>query len=419
MMRINGDIIPRTSGVNHIGINAAGATAFDISSLAPVGHIHMLSGVFHDPVLGESGVLRYSKAAGAFQFSVNGGFSFANILSTTNSVQSIGVMNGPNLFGNIDIGVPTSGFMTIQYTASNSPLLFSVDSFALSGLWGFPTQGFNGRVVNALTDSNGTEVQGIVNVVGASGIVVDIIGQTLTITPGNAPLLSIGVLGDANLVGNVDLATPASGFMTINDTGDASPLLFAVDVLGLSGLYGFPTQGFNGRIVNTLGILGGANLTGEVDVASASSGFIAITDNGGASPISFAVAHLSLSGFWGFPTQGFNGRVVNALTDANGTEVQGVVSVVGVSGILVDIIGQTMTITPGNGLPKSYSNTFASAISWTVSHNLNSSTVMVQTFDNSAARLAIEPDDIEITDANTVTIRWNEAQAGLAVVIAV
>jgi len=253
MTKINGDLIPSASGIANLGVNGNAVGAYDIASIAPFAHIHMNSGVFHDTLAGESGVLRYSRAANAFQVSVDGGKTFNNI---------------------------SAGAVT-----------------------------------------------------------------------------SIGVIGGVDLTGAVDLATVASGFMTIQDTGGASPLVFSVDNQGLSG-------------------------------------------------------------FWRFPAQGFNGRVVNALTDFNGTEVQGVVNVVGASGIVADIIGQTLTIAAGNTIPRSFAATVGSSNPWVVTHNLNSLNVIVQTFDATAARLHIEPDDIEITDSNNCTIRWNQAQAGLVVIFA-
>jgi hypothetical protein len=253
MTKINGDLIPIASGVANLGVNGNAAGAYDITSIAPFAHIHQNSGVFHDSETGQSGVLRYSQAAGAFQISIDGGRTFSNL--------------------------------------------------------------------------------------SAGGV------------------SSVGVIGDVDLTGAVDLATVASGFMTIQDTGDASPLVFSVDNQGLSG-------------------------------------------------------------FWRFPAQGFNGRVVNALTDFNGTEVQGVVNVVGASGVVVDIIGQTMTITAGSTVPRSFAQTFASSASWSVAHNLNSLNVMVQTFDATASRFRIEPDDIQVVDANNVLISWNGAQAGLVVIFA-
>lgn len=184
---INGDLIPSVSGRSHLGINATTSVGgFDITTLRPFGNVHLVSGVFHDPLLGQSGVLRFNRQLPGFEISVDGGLTFNQIATGAGAVSSIGVIGDTNLTGNVDLAVPTSGFMVIDDTANASPLLFSVNTLGLSGLWNFPTQGFNGRVVNELTDANGTRSQGSISVVGASGIVVDIIGQTMTITPGNS-----------------------------------------------------------------------------------------------------------------------------------------------------------------------------------------------------------------------------------------
>lgn len=182
MPRINGDLIPSVSGLAQLGVDGGtSAGAFDITTITPFGQIHQLSGIFHDPLLGQSGVLRYSRQAAAFQVSVDGGRTFADInTGLAGGVTSVGVIGDTDLTGNIDLASPASGFIAIEDSSNASPLLFSVDQLGLSGLWDFPTQGFNGRVVNALTDDNGTESQGIINLTGASGITVDIVGQTAT-----------------------------------------------------------------------------------------------------------------------------------------------------------------------------------------------------------------------------------------------
>lgn len=185
-MRLNGDLIPGSSGQAHLGINGGLGGAFDITTLTPFGNIHMLSGVWHDPIMGQSGILRYSRQQAAMQVSVDGGLTFANIATSATVVTSIGQIGGANLTGNVDLATNSSGFFAITDTGGASPLIFSVDHLGLSGLWRFPPQGFNGSVVNELTDFNGTKVQGSVSVVGASGVVVDIIGQIMTITVGNA-----------------------------------------------------------------------------------------------------------------------------------------------------------------------------------------------------------------------------------------
>jgi hypothetical protein len=196
MVRINGDIIPSSSGLAHLGINGGpNAGAFDISTLSPFGNIHQLSGIFHDPILGQSGVIRFDYAGGAFEVSVDGGLTFNDLVTGGTVVTSIGVLGDANLTGAVDLASPASGFIVIEDSADASPLLFSVNQLGLSGLWDFPTQGFNGRVVNALTDFNSTEAQGVINVVGASGIVVDIVGQTMTISAdGVASSQNLGVI---------------------------------------------------------------------------------------------------------------------------------------------------------------------------------------------------------------------------------
>lgn len=179
------DLIPGASGFANLGVDVdSNATnAFDITSIAPFNHVHLMSGVFHDES-GQSGVLRYNRQRSSFQMSVDGGLTFNDVATGATVVTSVGVIGGADLTGNVDLSSSASGFLVIGDTGGASPITFNVDQLGLSGLWRFPTQGFNGRVVNALTDFNGTEAQGVINIVGTSGIVADIIGQTLTITPG-------------------------------------------------------------------------------------------------------------------------------------------------------------------------------------------------------------------------------------------
>lgn len=180
----NGDLVPVASGFANLGVEVSSnaQNAFDGSQgeIRPFNHIHQVSGVFHDPLHGQSGVLRFNQNAGAFQVSVDGGLTFQSL--SANGVSSVGVLGDANLIGDIDLAsAAASGFLAIFDTGDASPIQFAVDQLGLSGLWDFPTQGFNGSVVNELTDFNGTTVQGSVSIVGASGIIVDIVGQTMTI----------------------------------------------------------------------------------------------------------------------------------------------------------------------------------------------------------------------------------------------
>jgi hypothetical protein len=83
------DLIPTASGEASLGVNSGpNEGAFSASSIAPFNHMHMLSGVIHDPITGQSGVLRFSQAAGAFQGSIDGGRTFFNIQSNLAYAQS-------------------------------------------------------------------------------------------------------------------------------------------------------------------------------------------------------------------------------------------------------------------------------------------------------------------------------------------
>lgn len=130
----------------------------------------------------------------------------------------------------------------------------------------------------------------------------------------------------------------------------------------------------NATVVTSVGVIGGANLVGNVDFTS-TSGFIIITDNAGASPLSWNVDVHALSGLWGFPTNGFS------------------------------------------NVPECFAQTFSPATSWTATHNLNTSDVSVMVFDDSSPRVAIIPDSIAVTNANTVTIGFNVAQGGRIIII--
>lgn len=99
------DIVASASGRVHIGIDGGtNPGSFDIGSISPFGHIFQLSGVFMDPLIGQSGVIRYSKTQDRFEVSVDGGNTFNPIITTVNlqvaynggrDVQLAGVKIGP------------------------------------------------------------------------------------------------------------------------------------------------------------------------------------------------------------------------------------------------------------------------------------------------------------------------------------
>lgn len=172
-------------------------------------------------------------------------------------------------------------------------------------------------------------------------------------------------------------------------------------------------------VVTSVGQLGGTDLTGDIDLATQASGFMSITDTGGASPLIFAVDNLGLSGLWLFPPQGFNSSVVNELytnqafghTNPEGP-VQGSVNLNSGSGINIDLDGQNINISiSGVDLlrtPLCYEEEWSGNVfTRTVTHNMGTNKVIVQVYDNASPPVMILPDEIEATNTNQVTITFN------------
>lgn len=140
MVRINGDLIPSISGTTAIGVDMGITTgSIDISTLSPLSRYHTISGIYHNE-FGTSGVFRYGRSF--MEVSNDGGKTFNTLANTGNVVTDIGVLGDVGLVGSVDVASPASGFIVIQDTADASPLLWSVNTLALSGLWGFPATGF-------------------------------------------------------------------------------------------------------------------------------------------------------------------------------------------------------------------------------------------------------------------------------------
>ena len=111
MVRVS-DLVPGASGRAHLGVDGGpNVGAFDITSIRPFGHIHLVSGVFHDPLYGSSGVVRYNQVNQCLEVSVNGGIGFDCLLTSQS-------------------GVLGANGITIEQIGGN----FLVDGSALSGI---------------------------------------------------------------------------------------------------------------------------------------------------------------------------------------------------------------------------------------------------------------------------------------------
>lgn len=179
MTRINGDLVPSASGQAHLGVNGSATDAFDIASISPFGHIHQNSGVFHDPLSGQSGVLRYSQAAGAFQVSIDGGWTFTNLSTSTSSGSGLNSINGdlgPNisLVGVSGIQVTALGNGTILIGTSGQFL--TSQSGVLAGTGGVTVQQIGGNFVISMTPDG----SGLHSLNGETGPDVTLIGDTFS-----------------------------------------------------------------------------------------------------------------------------------------------------------------------------------------------------------------------------------------------
>ena len=85
MAKTVGDLYPRASGQANLGVEQNVGLGSFTTDIRPFGHIHQNSGVFHDALLGESGVMRYTRQHPAFEISVDGGKTFG-ILPTSGQI---------------------------------------------------------------------------------------------------------------------------------------------------------------------------------------------------------------------------------------------------------------------------------------------------------------------------------------------
>jgi len=157
-----GDIVPRSSGTSHLGVDGSGpasAPSFDITSIAPFGHVHQNSGIFHDPMLGQSGVIRFSLADASFQTSVNGGRTFSNLRTSESGVVGVNGAVVSQVDGEHVVDV-----------ASLSGLITAHDGSGLNAINGDVGPNIDIVGVNGAVITNPTAGQILVDVASISGI---------------------------------------------------------------------------------------------------------------------------------------------------------------------------------------------------------------------------------------------------------
>lgn len=219
MARRVGDLVPGASGVASLGVDQTGdpkgGIVFDFDSIAPFAHIHQNSGVFHavrsSDVGAASGIIRFDPDAGQFEVSVDGGISY-QALSAGAGVDSVGVLGDVNLTGNVDFASPASGFIVIEDSGDASPLLWSVDTLGLSGLWGFPANGFPSAMARCYSEDFTDETSlAVSHNIGTTDVVVTVVDNAsppAELTPDSV------VRTDANTV-TIGFNVPTTGRVTV------------------------------------------------------------------------------------------------------------------------------------------------------------------------------------------------------------
>jgi hypothetical protein len=82
-----GDLLPRASGSASLGVEQLGICGFT-TDVRPFCHVHQNSGIFHAPLAGNSGVIRYSQ--GNFETSEDGGLTFSRFVKSLDDAYSNG-----------------------------------------------------------------------------------------------------------------------------------------------------------------------------------------------------------------------------------------------------------------------------------------------------------------------------------------
>jgi len=85
MARQVGDLWPAASGSSSLGVDQTNCCPIG-TEIRPFNHVHMNSGVWHDPSYGQSGVLRFSQRLDAFEVSIDGGLTF-DLLPASGQIQ--------------------------------------------------------------------------------------------------------------------------------------------------------------------------------------------------------------------------------------------------------------------------------------------------------------------------------------------
>lgn len=100
---LTSDLSPRASGSASLGVEQVDGLGGFTTDIRPYAHVHQNSGVFHDPMVGTSGVIRFNAGTKSIEMSVDGGLTYPLLLGT----------NGSNLANDPQAAVVGSGDLSI------------------------------------------------------------------------------------------------------------------------------------------------------------------------------------------------------------------------------------------------------------------------------------------------------------------
>jgi hypothetical protein len=400
---LNGDLVPTHSGFANLGVNVNenAQNAFDITSIRPFNHIHMISGVFHDSLYGQSGVLRFNQPLNCFEVSIDGGLTFDCLLTSLDGsgLNSINGALGP--FITID-GANGATILTDGNT-------LTVDVSGLSGIID-PSGGVGGI--------NG-QIGPHLELKGNNGIDINVTQENCLVFDGGALSGLVFTVSGALVT---ELAPDGSGIHDIN--GATGPLVtldgangaailtdgntLTVDVSGLSGIID-PSGGIggiNGQIGPYLEFKGNNGI--DVNITDENC---LVFDGAGLSGLVFTVSgqlqtNIDTGG-------GGDGSGLNAINGALGPNIE----ITGGDGVTVSTSDNNITIDvlQSSGVALCRSTQFTEQTSVNLQHSLGTQDVIVQVHNTDGS--VVIPDSTTITDSNSVDVTFNRPRSGRVVAI--
>lgn len=129
------------------------------------------------------------------------------------------------------------------------------------------------------------------------------------------------------------------------------------------------------------------------------------------------VVALALVLGWVAQSHADSAMAVGALIQGGGTPKGFATTLNFSTGTTVSLSGGVATVTASGSGGGSYSQSFTSQTSVTLTHMLGTTTVVVSCYDTSSPPQIVVPNTIQLTDSNDVTVTFLNSQSGTCVVL--